>query len=74
MKKFIYFFICVTFIVMVSCKQAAGVGVGNAGVKNNNLLEKEKKQKLKKKNIKMVLGGRLQLRAIYMTPDLMRKN
>ena len=36
MKKFIYFFICVMFIVMVSCKQAAGVGGGNKGMNDNS--------------------------------------
>ena len=54
MKKFIYFFICVMFIVMVSCKQAAGVGGGNADMKNNNslLLEKEKKTQAQEKEYK----------------------
>ena len=44
MKKIaVLFALCL--LSMVSCKQAAGVGGGNADMKNNNslLLEKEKK-------------------------------
>ena len=52
MKKFIYFFICVMFIVMVSCKQAAGVGGGNAGMNDNNPFSLEKKTQAQEKEYK----------------------
>ena len=52
MKKFIYFFICVMFIVMVSCKQAAGVGGGNAGMNDNSPFSLEKKTQAQEKEYK----------------------
>lgn len=52
MKKFIYGFICVTFIVMVSCKQTAGVGGGNKGMNDNSPFSLEKKTKAQEKEYK----------------------
>lgn len=52
MKKFIYFFICVTFIVMVSCKQAAGVSGGNKGMNDNSPFSLEKKTQAQEKEYK----------------------
>ena len=52
MKKFIYFFICVMFIVMVSCKQAAGVDGGNKGMNDNSPFSLEKKTQAQEKEYK----------------------
>lgn len=52
MKKFIYGFICITFIVMVSCKQAAGVDGGNKGMNDNSPFSLEKKTQAQEKEYK----------------------
>ena len=54
MKKPIYLLFALFMLSMVSCKQAAGVGGGNADMKNNNslLLEKEKKTQVEEKEYK----------------------
>ena len=54
MKKPIYLLFALFMLSMVSCKQAAGVGGGNADMKNNNslLLEKEKKTQAEEKEYK----------------------